>query len=173
MRPTGPLRAFSLIEVIVAVAVFAGAVAVILALLPGLANRGAETADRLTAQRLPEALRVELKRWATPGVEVLAAQTPLLGPSPADGLAFVASRDGVRLQPRDNPGSGAGPMPEAEQYFLVECWRFSDGALRFDPATGALALTVRVSWPYRTPGSTAGSAPESRHELMFVVGVTR
>lgn len=173
MRPLRPQRAFSLIEVIVAVAVFAGAVAVMLALLPGLAQRGTEASDRLTAQRLPDALQVELKRLAAPGIEALAAQTPLLGAAPVDGLAFVASRHGTRLQLRDAPAPGAGVMPESEQYFLVECWRFPEGPLRFDPATGALALVVRASWPYRTPGSSTPTAPEARHELMFVMGVNR
>ncbi len=169
----GTCRAFSLIEVIVAVALFAGTVTVILALLPGLTRRGVETADRLVAQRLPDALQVELQRLATAGFEALAGQTPSMGMPPVNGLAFVATREGTRLHSRDVQSPATGRIADAEQYFLIECWRFSDGPLAYDPAQSALALVVRVSWPYRQPGSSAPTAPEQRHELMFTAGVNR
>ena len=166
-------RAFSLIEVIVAVALFAGAVSVILALLPALTRRGTETADRLVAQRLPDALRPELQRLAVSGFDALAAQAPIMGMPPVNGLAFVAPRDGARLHSRDYLPPANGRIAENDAYFLIECWQFPDGPLRFDPAQSALALAVRVSWPYRQPGSTAPTAAEQRHELMFTMGVNR
>jgi prepilin-type N-terminal cleavage/methylation domain-containing protein len=166
-------RAFSLIEVIVAVAVFATAVTVILALLPALTGRGIETSDRLVAARLPDALQAELARLAASGFDALAAQAPALGTPPVNGLAFVASREGARLHARDYLSPTSGRLPEAEQYFLIECWRFPDGPLRYQDSHSALAMAVRVSWPYRTSGASAPTSPESRHELMFTVGVNR
>ncbi|MFZ5494150.1 MAG: type IV pilus modification PilV family protein [Verrucomicrobiota bacterium] len=168
-----PARAFSLIEVIVAIALFAGSVSVILALLPDLTRRGVETADRLVAQQLPDALHAELKRLATAGFDALAGQAPLMGRPPENGLAFVATRGGALLHSRDYLPPVDGRLAEGEQYFLIECWRFSEGALAYDPAQSALALAVRVSWPYRQPGSTAPTPPGSRHEFMFTVGINR
>lgn len=168
-----PSSAFSLIEVIVAVALFAGSVAVILALLPGLTQRGAENADRLVAQQLPEALRVELQRLAASDLDGLAAQVPVMSASPEDGLAFVATRNGARLHSRDYLPPSSGQISESEQYFLVECWRFADGPLAYDSAQSALALVVSVSWPYRQPGSSVPTTAEARHEFLFTVGFNR
>lgn len=166
-------RAFSLIEVIVAVAVFAGTVTVVLALLPALTGRGIEAADRLVAARLPGALQAELARVAAPGFDALAAQAPVMGTPLENGLAFVATRGGARLQVRDYLPQANGRIPREEQYFLIECWRFADGPLRFQDSQSALALAVRVTWPYRLPGTNTPTPPESRHELMFTVGVNR
>lgn len=173
MRPVAASRAFSLIEVIVAVALFAGTVAVILALLPGLMRRNTDNADRLVAQQLAGPLRVELQRLSARGFDALAGRVPALGQPPLNGLAFVATRDGARLQARDYLPPGLGSVADDEQYFLVECWRFPDGALAFDAAQSSLALAVRVSWPHRQPGSNAPTPAAARHELMFATGVNR
>lgn len=166
-------RGFSLIEVIVAVALFAGTIAVILALLPGLMLRGGENADRLVAQQLATPLRVELQRLAAAGFDALAGRVPVAGRPPVNGLAFVAGRDGLRVQSRDYLPPPADRLPENGQYFLVECWRFADPPLAFDAAQSSLALVVRVSWPYRQPGTGTPAPPAARHELMFATGVNR
>jgi len=167
-------RAFSLIEVIVAVAVFAISITVILALLPALTGRGIETADRLIAARLPDALQAELVRLAASGFDALAGQAPVMStPLNDHGLAFVATRDGARLHSAEYLLPATGRIEEAEQYFLVECWRFPDGPLQFDASQSSLTLAVRVSWPYRLPGSSTPTSPESRHEVMFTAGVNR
>ena len=167
------IRAFSLIEVIVAVAVFAGAVTIILALLPALTGRGIETADRLVATRLPDALRVELARLAASDFEALAAQAPVMGTPLDNGLAFVATREGTLLHSRDYRPPVTGRIEIEGQYFLIECWRFPDAPLRFESPQSSLALAVRVSWPYRLPGASAPTSVDSRQELMFTVGVNR
>ncbi len=166
-------RAFSLIEVIIAVALFAASVTVILALLPGLTRRSAENADRLVAQRLPDAVRVELERLALPGFDALAAQAPVMGTPPENGLALVATRDGARVQARDAQAPATGRIADGEQYFLVECWRFADGPLRYDAAQSSLALCVRVTWPYRLPGSTTSVTETARQEFTFVTTLNR
>jgi prepilin-type N-terminal cleavage/methylation domain-containing protein len=166
-------RAFSLIEVIVAVAVFAISITIILALLPALTSRGTDTADRLVAARLPDALRVELGRLAVPGFDALAGQAPTLGVMLEGGLAFVAARDGTRLHSRDYLPPSTGRIEPGGQYFLIECWRFPDGPLRFEASQSSLALAVRVSWPYRLPESSSPTSVESRQEILFTVGLNR
>lgn len=166
-------RAFSLIEVVIAVGIFAIGITVVLALLPSLVRQGTESGDRLVAQRLPDAVHAELQRLSLAGFDALAAQTPVMGTPLDHGLALVAARDGVRLHSRDYRAPLSGRIADNDQYFLVECWRFPDGALRYDGAQSTLALTVRVSWPYRVPGAAAPTDPASRHDLMFTVSLNR
>ena len=103
----------------------------------------------------------------------LVAEAPVMGMPPVNGLAFVATRGGERLHARDYLPLASGRIPEDEHYFLIECWRFPDGPLRYQDSQSALALVVRVSWPYRIPGANEPTPVESRHELMFTVGVNR
>jgi hypothetical protein len=166
-------RAFSLIEVITAVALFATSVTVIIALLPSLARQSGESMDLLAAQRLPDALKVELTRLAAANFDSLAGEVPVMPAPLAGGLAFVADRDAARLQSRDYLAPAAGQLTESEQYFLVECWRFPEEPLRFDNQKGFLALAVRISWPYRLPGSSASTAESVRSQFMLTVALNR
>ena len=136
-------------------------------------RQGTESSDRLVAQRLPDAVQVELNRLALAGFDALAAETPVMGTPLNNGLAFVETHDGARLQSLSYRPPATGRIADDEQYFLVECWRFPDGALRYDGAQSSLALAVRVSWPYRVPGASAPTAPASRHDLMFTVSINR
>jgi hypothetical protein len=173
MRPRTPVRAFSLIEVIIAIGLFAASVTVVIALLPAVTRQGAVTTDTMAAQRLPDALKVELSRLADSGFDVLAGQVPVMTQPLGRGLAFVASRDAARLHALDYLPPASDQIPEAEQYFLVECGRFADEPLRFDAQKHTLALAVRVSWPYRLPGSLAPTTENSRSQVAFTVSLTR
>ncbi len=161
VSPRSAVRAFSLIEVIIAVALFVGTVTVILALLPGLARQTTYTTDRLAAQRLPDAVRVELTRAARAGgLDALAARMPVMGDFSSREFMLAASRTGAGVQAVDDPSVGAGLIPVSERYFQVDCRRFSDGALRYESGQSVLALYVNVSWPYQ---ANAAPAEASRH----------
>jgi prepilin-type N-terminal cleavage/methylation domain-containing protein len=156
MRPKRH-HAFSLIEVVVALAIFAGAATVILALLPGLSRRGTDAADRLAAQRLPAAVRLELARLASGGLAALAAQVPYLEDS-APGLVLAAARNGARV--------AAGE----ESFFRIECRRFPTGPLAYLDGDAMLVVAVRVTWP----GADASPPAETDgREFIFVTAVTR
>src|ERR1043165_4942205 len=105
MRARCSSQAFSLIEVVIAVALFASVVTVILALLPGLARRGIEITDRLAAQRLPDAVKLEFSRLSAPGFDSFAAQLPVMGTPLANGYALIATRNGARLWARNAASS--------------------------------------------------------------------
>jgi type II secretory pathway pseudopilin PulG len=162
-------HAFSLLEVLLAVALFAGTVTVILALLPGMARQTVDTTDRLAAQRLPDAVRVELMRVATrSGWEALAARIPVMDAASASGFTLVATRDGTRVQVRDEQPPADCAIPEHERFFLIEYRRFSEGPLRYEAGQRALPLYIEVSWPYR------GSSPAARitaAQFRFVVSL--
>jgi prepilin-type N-terminal cleavage/methylation domain-containing protein len=161
MRRRLPARGFSLIEVIVAVAIFALAVPTMLALLAHLGRLGASSDEAMVAQRLAGAVRAELFRLAHADFDGFAAQVPEMTSASPPGFELVATRDGVRVQARDYLAPGDA-LAVADQYFLVECWRFDGEPLRFDAQKAFLAIAVRVSWPYRLPnGAPAAGAAQS------------
>ncbi|MDQ5977968.1 MAG: hypothetical protein QG602_940 [Verrucomicrobiota bacterium] len=166
-------RAFSLAEVIIAAGLFAVSVTVVLALLPALARQGGEATDSQSACGLPDALRAELTRIGATGFDALAAQVPVLSGATGDGMKFAANRGATRLHSLDYQPPASGPLPVGEQYFLVECWRFPDEPLQFAAGKGFLAVMVRVSWPYRLPGTSAPAPVASRHEMLFTVALNR
>lgn len=173
MKTVREPRAFSLIEVVVAVGVFAGAVAVIIGLMGALARQSADSLDHLAAQRLPAAVRVELQRLAAAGFDSLAGRIPLMAAPLGEGLALAASRETAGVESLAYLPPPTGRLAADEQYFLVECWRFQAEPLRSDPGKAFLALHVRISWPYRLP-AIAGPVPlADRRQLTFTVSLNR
>lgn len=156
-----------------AIAVLAVAGVALLGLLPSLARHAREASESLVAQRLPAAVETELVRMAHGGpLGALAGRIGVEGS--ATTLRLVAARDGRRVEVLD-----AATLPAAEQYFLIEVWRFSAPPLAFDATTAAvLPVRVRVAWPFRRPGPTPGTgaietADANRGRATFVVAVTR
>lgn len=173
MRPRSHTPAFSLVEAIIAAAIFATAVTVVISLLPSLARRGGESSDMLAAQRLPDALKVELQRLSGSGFDALAGRIPEISGPLAAGLDFAASRDALRLEPLSYLQPVADRWAVEEQYFLIQCWRLPAEPLRFDTGKAFLALLVRVSWPYRLPGAAAPTQVGTRSELVFTLVLNR
>lgn len=164
-------RGFTLLEVIIAVGLFATSVVVVISLLPGLTRQSTITTDTLAALRLPDALHVELVRLATPDYDTLAAQIPLMNPSSEAGFALVATRDAARLHSQDYLPPTSTVIPDDEQYFLVECWRFADEPLRYTGRNDCLTLAVQVTWPYRLPGAPSPVPEAARTHIMFTVAL--
>lgn len=171
MRRRPKFPAFSLVEVVIAVGIFAVAVTGILGLLPGLLWQNAEATDRAIALRLPASLEVELVRLVrSGGFDALAASVPVMGSTLENGLAFVATHDGGTLV---EASSATGVMVDTEQYFLLEAWRFADTPLAYDANTGVMLVHVRVTWPYRLPGLTTATALQSRSEVSWSAAINR
>jgi hypothetical protein len=174
MRTATKRTGFSLVEVVLAVGIFAVAVTVMLALLPSLTRQNTETADAFVAQRLPDSLRVELQRLAANDFGALAATIPLMAAPLDNGLLFVASRDGARLHSADYlPPAGSRRLPLEQRYFAIEAWRFNQGTLQYDGAGPVLAVWVRISWPYCNPGSPAPTPPADRSQFTFAISLRR
>lgn len=164
-------RAFTLLEVVIAVGVFAVGVVGILALLPALGREIGSSADERVAQGLPDALRIELRRMADRGgFDALAARVPVMTPSLSDGLPLVAPRSGEVVQSAGYLPPAENPLPEAEQYYLLEVWRFANAPLAYAPERPVLPLHVRVSWPHRSPGRIA---PVSSAGFAFNLAISR
>lgn len=170
-----PRRAFSLVEVVLAVGVFAGAITVILALLPALTTRAANSADALIAQRMPDALRVEMQRLAaTGGFDALATRIPVMHVPLDNGFAFVATRDAARLHARDYLAPGVNDTLEPqERYFLIEIWRFPSAPLAYEAGGVVLPVVVRVSWPYQIAAASSPVALADRAAITFTLAINR
>lgn len=169
---------FTLMEVLLAVAILAGAVLVVLGLLPGLARQNMASATRLEAQRLPSALAIELRRVAAADFEALAARVPVMAAPLRAGFPLVASRSDPRVMTRDYLLPLAAERLATDQhYFLLECWRFPNEPLRYETGAPGMAVWVRVSWPYRLPGGNSGSFTATDHaerqEFAFTVFLSR
>jgi hypothetical protein len=167
----GQRAGFSLVEVVLAVGVFAVAVTVVLALLPTFAREGAESADQFAAQELAGAINVELKRLAArDGFDALANSIPVMSAAQENGFALVAARDGGRIAPSTE---ASAPLPPDEQYFQVELWRFKQAPLAYAADGAALVVFVRVSWPYRVRGGAQPSRLADRSRLTFATAINR
>lgn len=166
-------RGFSLVEVIIAVGVFAVAITAILGVMPALVRRGGESAESLAAQGLAGPVEIELRRMAAADFAGLAGSVPVMSVPLQGGFTFVAARDGLRMQ-ADQTGvlSDSAPLAQDERYFLIELWQFNEAPLRYDGGN-LLAVYARVSWPYFTPGSTTPTPADERNQLTFVVPITR
>jgi len=165
---------FSLLEVVVAV----GLVAVVLVTLLGwfgpAVRSAAAIADAQMATGLPDDIQLELERLESEhGLDGLAAIVPPSGSDAA--LRLVATRDGRRVRWADATDPAADHALDdpaspgiawRDRYYLAEVVRQSD--LPFQPGAGFLAVSVRISWPYRlpagpaTPGTTDPAADPSR-----------
>lgn len=161
---------FSLLEVVLALAVFGIAVTAIIGLLPGLTRRTADSAELRVAQGLPDAVGLELTRSTAGGFDGVAAKIPVMQTPLEHGFPLVASRAGERLQSLSGEGV---PVTEEQQFFLIEVWRFGTPPLAYRVGDAVLPLYVRVSWPYRLPGSTTPTAAADRTEFGFTLAVQR
>jgi prepilin-type N-terminal cleavage/methylation domain-containing protein len=166
---------FSLLEVIIAVGIFAVAVSAMIGLMPSLTRQSTGSADTLNALRLPSALRLELERMAfAGGFDALAGQTkPLAIPLP-DTCALVADRDASRVHALSyEPPPLSNQLENDAQYFLIEAWSFGAPPLVFENGSAVLPLHIRVSWPFRIPGSLAVTPLASRQQVDFNLSLNR
>ena len=164
-------RGFTLVEVVMAVGIFAGSIAVVLSLLPSLARQSADSSDRLVAQRMSDALQIELERQiALIGFDSFANKVPVMDAPLSNGLDLVATSSGLRIEPVS--GAGGGGIAN-DQHFLIEVWRFSQAPLAYDSSAATLPLYVRISWPYRLPGSADPTAFRDRDEFTVVLALDR
>jgi type II secretory pathway pseudopilin PulG len=162
-------RAFSLIEVVVAVGLFTFAIVAVLGLLGPTNRQVSSTLDAQVAARLAENVNAQLT-----AAGYVAVRAFICGDPPTAGINnsfwLVGTRDGARVlrtgqeeggmpnRAAENPLNAAPPavpgLAQRERYFLVEVSRLTTTAT--DPLfhtadSGALALRVVVTWPYYVP----------------------
>lgn len=154
-------RAFSLVEVAVALGIAGAGLLVVLSLLPGLLRQPAEARLTQVALGLPDAITIELRRMAGTNLTGLAGRAADFT-AETSGLRLVAAADGSDLR-EFSDGDGR------EKYFLIELHRFPAGTPIASAQSAAfVALHARISWPFRPDGTAAGEVPsESRQRVSF------
>jgi len=152
-------QGFSLVEVIVAIAVAGGALAVILALLSGLLRAAEDASDHKAALQLAGAIEVRL-------YEEMGATFP--GGLQA-GRILVADKQGAALR-----GELESDLTLPPAYFHIAVFPFAQPPLAYEAGRGVLPLRVRVSWPYAAVLSAVGNsgAPANTQSVEFIVTLT-
>jgi len=140
---------FSLIEVVIATAVFATAIVAIIGLMSPLTRRVDDVIDSETAGRLAESIRAELARVGfsdatflteTPNVQLVANEL-------SDRVRLLTPLSGDVSADHDLDAALPG-IAERDRYFRITLNRqfpFTDGI------SGSLALRALVEWPYQLP----------------------
>jgi type II secretory pathway pseudopilin PulG len=168
-KPAGS-SAFTLLEVVVAIGILAVTLIALLGLLAASTRPAGVIADTQVAAHLGENIQDELERLkAGLGLDGLAAMVPPGGS--AAPLQLVATRDGLRVLRADGTAAAAGnPLNDPlrpgianrDRYYLAEVTQQLD--LPYAPGAGFLAVSVRVTWPYRLaagPPTTEATAVDA------------
>lgn len=152
-RPRAAQTAFSLIEVVVALGLFAVTVVGVLALQTAIGESVAGIAAHSRAAQLGDALTIELRRICilsaaegrAAGLDGLAALVPSSDSAPP--LKLVASRDGLRVVRESEVDATEIGIKPQDRFYLIEV-RQHAGPLEYASASGFLAATAAVKWPY-------------------------
>ena len=177
-------RAFSLIEVVVAIGVFAVGMVAVVALFAPVARSVAGSSDAEAAATVAERLRDELTRRATvagsfaPVVALFKNATANGGHevTTADNASSAATdpRRDTRLLFASRDGSKIGSytdtiwidpvtrqINDAEKYFEIALIRFdalSPNTTAADATSPTLAYTARIRWPAFVPDNAPANA---------------
>jgi len=155
-------QGFSLVEVIIAIAVAGGALAVILALLSGLLRTAEDAAAHQVALQLAGAIEARL-------YEEMGGSFP---GGLQVGCVLVADKEGTSL--RGELEGDLSLSPASFAYFYIAVEPFVQPPLAYQSGRGVLPLRVRVSWPYSAVLSAVNNpgAPANTQSVEFVVTLT-
>ena len=156
------LRAFTLVEVIVAVGVMAVTVVAVLALNGAVSRAAGDLAGYDRAGQLVDPSMMELRRLRDlpgsgghpGGLEALAAQIP--SGTSSESLKLVAARDGSRVvleREADNVATGILP---GERYYLIEVRQLA-APQSHESDAGYLGVSLLIRWPFQLPGGPNGA----------------
>jgi len=154
-------QGFSLIEVVLAVGIFATVIISVIGLLGPTVRSVREVIDTTIAARLADGVDAELRRVGFTAVVAATAGSTT--------VPLVATVDGTRIVRETEAGNGPTGtppgIPAGERYYLVEVLRTVSPAYKAgDPS---LVLTIRVSWPYQQAGSATPVAMVDRSVFIF------
>lgn len=168
--------AFSLVEVVLAVAIFTTGVLVVAALILPTGRTISGLSEEAVAVRLAEGVRIELIRHRDAGckggdgrLDSLAAE---IGPA---GLRLVADRSATVIR-REAMAVEPGGIAPRDRYYLVRVEPLTDG-LAYRKEAGFLALSIRVQWPYLLPAgpdeqNAIEASPAMSRQLRVHVALT-
>lgn len=152
---------FSLIEVVIALALFSTSVVVILALMGSVAGRSREAAESATALNLPAAVESALR---TNGGNTVAGVRSFVG---STNSHLIANYRGSQLDVGSGTGDGS-----VDAYYRID---FSElNSTEFNNISELMMpLLVTVSWPYKPVGSTSPTKLEDRSSVTFTLAISQ
>jgi hypothetical protein len=154
---------FSLIEVLIAIGIFAFSIVAVVAMLGATSVATSEAIESSTAARIADGVRAELNQY-NPG------QLDGLTNNPNDPLILYATRDGERVRLGRAVGGGqipanasldpaGGNLPgiaQRDRFFEIEVVQLDDN-LRYDTSKSFIGLSVKVKWPHQLPQGPASN----------------
>lgn len=168
-------RGFSLVEVVVAIGIFAIAIVSIIGLLLPIRSSVTDVSDTDDASRIASVIQ---SRVQSLGFSALArgdaspAGQNYLNAAPAAGL--FASRDGTKMGVGDSTAVWGTGASNQDKFFKVELIRnttLSPDTSANDTSAGFLAFTIKLTWPAYIGETTANAAQQS--VLLLPACVTR
>ncbi|HEX9783779.1 MAG TPA: prepilin-type N-terminal cleavage/methylation domain-containing protein [Opitutaceae bacterium] len=159
-------QGFSLIEVVIAVAVFAGSIVAILGLLGPTLQTTREVIDSAVAARLADGINEELNRVGFDFVK--GATSPPGEGETANPLELFAIADGSRVAEKllANSTTDDRAIALPDRYFRIIVRQLAEPA----PSDVFVALNIRVEWPFRLPDGTSNGVenePTERRWFSF------
>ncbi len=163
----GRKGAFSLIEVVVALGVFAIAIVGVLGLLSPTSQAVRDTLDGGTASRLAETVNAEIERLGysavVPSALVLSADVATL--SASDARLLYSNRSGSLICKDDSATGDPNYIPPSERYFEILLVRNETlSSVGNDTTAGFVAFAVQTSWPARVNDGTGTAIIVPREE---------
>ena len=161
-QPGGAARAFSLIEVVVALGLLAVTVVAVLALQGSIGRAVADVSDHHRAAQLADAIGVELRRLRDLPLpegrpDSLEALSVLIPPEGSDQpLRLVAPREGTRVIRESDADHPVNGLPWRDRYYLIEV-RQQPAPLAYAPGAGYLAVAVTVKWPFQVAADSSAT----------------
>lgn len=159
--PTSNKGGFSLIEVVLAVGIFATVIVSVIGLLGPTVQSVREVIDSTVAARLADGVDAELRRVGFAGVVTATAGNAI--------IPLVATVDGSRIVREADAGNAPTATPPGipidDRYYLVEVRRAVSPT--YNAGDASIVLTIRVSWPYQQPGSATPVAATDRSLFIF------
>ncbi|EIP99895.1 prepilin-type N-terminal cleavage/methylation domain-containing protein [Opitutaceae bacterium TAV1] len=181
----GEYRGFSLVEVVVAVGIFAIAVVSVLGLLVPITQSVSDVRDTDNATRVAGIVQAELQRL---GFSVVEANLWPNVPNdstfdPTDTgtppLAFFASRNGDKVGIYEGSGvwkltsTGSETTAAANAQKFFEIVLLENTAITPSSTPGFLAFTMRLRWPAFLPNGTINDQHNQKSVLLVPMAITR
>lgn len=168
------VRAFSLVEVVVAVGIFAIAIVSVIGLLVPINQSVADISETDDASRVAGVIEEELQRAGFAAVKLI-----LDSPPPATNRLH-ASRDGKRIG-RSNDSNIWDPAPadlspeeeKAQQFFEVNLTRNDDISPLPDDDSAYIAYFLELRWPGHTAAGVQIGDPTQQSVLIIPAVVNR
>jgi prepilin-type N-terminal cleavage/methylation domain-containing protein len=182
------VRGFSLIEVVVAVGIFSVAITIVIGLLAPTVKSVASTLDNNAANRLATAINAKLTSLGFTAVVTgdtattvaggllitLAAAADINDDTQTTKYLYASKagdKIGLAIDPIWTTGLSANTSPNADKFFEIMLVRNTalspNVAPNLDTNAGAVAFTVRITWPAYLPDGNGPTPRVSRSVFQY------